>query len=65
MTDMEKTASAQGGRLRSLDAFRGFDMLMILGFDAVMLTLATWIWGNEPNWLHPQFSHREWFGLSF
>lgn len=65
MTDMEKTASAQGGRLRSLDAFRGFDMLMILGFDAVMLTLAAWIWGNEPNWLHSQFSHREWFGLSF
>ena len=57
-------AGSRGGRLRSLDAFRGFDMLMILGLDAVMLTLATWIWGDEPNWLRSQFSHREWFGLS-
>lgn len=51
-------------RLVSLDAFRGFLMMMIIGLDAFFWELGRWIYGG-PNWLSSAFSHREWFGLSF
>ena len=62
---MESTDTKQkSGRLVSLDAFRGFDMMMIIGFDAMMWELGRWIYGG-PNWLTTQFSHPQWYGLSF
>ncbi len=51
-------------RLLSLDVFRGFDMMMIVGFDALMIALDSWIFGG-PGWLTEQFRHPKWFGLSF
>ena len=52
------------GRLQSLDVFRGFDMMMIVGFDALMKAIDRFV-GGAPGWLTAQFSHPEWFGLSF
>ena len=51
-------------RLLSLDVFRGFDMMMIAGFNALMVALDCWLSGS-PGWLTAQFRHPEWFGLSF
>ena len=51
-------------RLLSLDVFRGFDMMMIVGFDALMIALDSWLSGSA-GWLTTQFRHPEWFGLSF
>ena len=55
----------KNGRLLSLDAFRGFDMMMIIGFDSMMYALGCWLYGESGGWLVKQFSHPEWFGLSF
>ena len=55
----------KNGRLQSLDAFRGFDMMMIIGFDSMMYALGCWLYGESGGWLVKQFSHPEWFGLSF
>ena len=57
--------SDKSGRLMSLDAFRGFDMMMIIGFDSMMYALGCWLYGESGGWLVEQFSHPEWFGLSF
>ena len=56
--------AATSRRLLSIDVFRGFDMMMIVGIDAIMKALDAWISGS-PGWLTAQFSHPEWFGLSF
>ena len=56
--------SDKSGRLMSLDAFRGFDMMMIIGFDSMMCALGCWLYGESGGWLVEQFSHPEWFGLS-
>lgn len=55
---MEKTSR----RLLSLDAFRGFDMLMIIGFDGIMRALAK-LMGAD--WLAEQFNHPSWDGFTF
>ena len=52
------------GRLQSLDVFRGFDMMMIVGFDALVKAVDGFM-GGSSGWLSEQFSHPEWFGLSF
>ena len=52
-------------RLQSLDVFRGFDMMMIMGFDALMIALDQLLGGGASGWLTTQFSHPKWFGLSF
>ena len=54
-----------GGRLVSLDAFRGFDMLIIIGFDRVFRALGKCIYGGDGGWMAEQMSHPYWFGLSF
>ena len=52
-------------RLFSLDAFRGFDMLMIIGADVVVIALARFLLGGDGGWLAAQMGHPEWFGLTF
>ena len=52
-------------RLFSLDAFRGFDMLMIIGADVVVIALARFLLGGDGGWLAAQMEHPEWFGLTF
>lgn len=49
----------------SLDAFRGFDMLMISGVDVVVIALARFLLGGDGGWLAAQMGHPELFGLTF
>jgi predicted acyltransferase len=52
-------------RLISIDALRGFDMLMICGADAFFMSLhgkTNWPWLNG---LAEQFEHPEWIGFVF
>ena len=50
------------GRLLSLDALRGFDMLFIMGFsDAVVQACA--LFGAQDCWLSQQMTHVAWHGL--
>ena len=52
-------------RLWSLDAFRGFDMLMIMGMDSLVISLGVLVFGGTGGWLADQMRHPDWFGLSF
>ena len=68
--DAEIAAAAGGGenppgRLASIDALRGFAMLMIIGVDAVVIALGKCLFGDDGGWLARQMSHPEWFGLTF
>ncbi len=58
-------SSVSSGRLVSLDAFRGFDMMIIIGFDRVFSALGRCIYGGDGGWMAEQMSHPYWFGLSF
>lgn len=52
-------------RLLSLDALRGFDMLMIMGFGPLVINLCVALgWGADCA-LAQQFRHVEWHGLHF
>lgn len=52
-------------RILSIDALRGFDMLMLCGGAVVLRLLFTWIWGdNLPGWIDRQFVHAN-FGDGF
>ena len=62
---MEQSLKNPGNRLVSIDALRGFDMLMISGGDALFTSLAgktdlPWV-----NGLAAQFEHPEWIGFTF
>lgn len=51
-------------RLKSLDALRGFDMLWIIGGEAVIFALAKYYSPNL-NWLSEQMRHVGWEGFRF
>lgn len=51
------------GRLESLDAIRGFDMLWITGLGGVCCSLGALLPGGEGSWLYQQMQHVEWNGL--
>ena len=52
------------GRLESLDALRGFDMLFIMGF-ATFVVKACVALGSAPDcWLVRQMQHPDWLGLT-
>ena len=53
------------GRLRSLDALRGFDMIWILGLEQVMRGFCKLFPGGSDWWFEHQFHHVEWAGLAF
>ena len=40
-------------------------MMMIMGFNAMMIALGKCLYGGDGGWLASQFRHPEWFGLSF
>ena len=48
-------------RLISLDAFRGADMLFIMGFAALVERFCSWL-GMKGCWLAQQMHHVEWHG---
>ena len=52
------------GRLDSIDALRGFDMLFIMGLSAVITRFCVALgFGNEC-WLAQQMHHPPWIGLT-
>ena len=53
----------KSGRLVSLDVFRGYDMLFIMGLQAFVVSLCT-ACGWSDGWLVRQFDHPEWLGLT-
>lgn len=57
--------SVKSGRLLSLDALRGFDMVWLIGLAAVVRKLcASWP-GGADCWLAVQMHHAPWFGFTF
>ena len=56
---------AEGGRLMSLDALRGFDMFWIVGAGSLVHALNNM--GDNPviHFLHTQLSHVQWAGFHF
>lgn len=62
MTNNE-SAPATGGRLLSLDALRGFDMMFIMGLSAIIVNLCGLFPGGEDCWLATQMSHVDWEGF--
>ncbi len=55
----------QKGRLLSLDALRGFDMLWITGGQKIIFALATVTGLPSLQWLNTQMHHVEWNGFAF
>ncbi len=53
----------QGGRLCSIDALRGFDMLFIMGGAGLLASLAQWFPCDFTQALAEQMEHVEWNGL--
>ena len=51
------------GRLASIDALRGFDMLFIMGGAALLVALAEWFPCDFTQALAEQMEHVEWHGL--
>ena len=52
------------GRVISLDALRGLDMLMIIGMSETLHALATRLPEGRGAWLAEQMGHVEWSGLA-
>lgn len=52
-----------GKRLLSLDALRGFDMIFIMGFAAIVSYLCGLFPGGESCWLESQMHHVAWDGF--
>jgi len=51
------------GRLMSLDALRGFDMLFIMGFSMVIYNLCAAFGFGKDCWLAQQMCHASWHGF--
>lgn len=50
-------------RLGSLDAFRGFDMMFIMGVANIIAAAASLFPGGADSWIVSQMEHAEWNGL--
>ena len=50
-------------RLLSLDTLRGFDMMFIMGFAAIITALCRLFPEGDGSWLCQQMSHVSWNGL--
>ena len=62
---MESNTSASQKRLYSLDALRGFDMLWIMGGEALFTGIATLTGWPVFEWWAGQLDHVEWDGFRF
>ena len=54
-----------GGRLLSLDALRGFDMIWIMGLAMVVRTVCSSFPDGGDSWVAQQVRHAPWGGFSF
>ena len=64
MKSNEKNPNVPAGRLQSLDALRGFDMLFIMGGAGLIAGLAQWFPCSFTQALADQMNHVDWHGLS-
>ena len=53
----------KNGRLLSIDATRGFDMIFIMGFSGVIAAICNLFPGGADSWLASQMTHVEWHGF--
>ena len=53
----------KGGRLMSIDALRGADMLFIMGFASVVVALCQLLGFGKDCWLATQMTHVSWHGF--
>ena len=60
-----RAISRNGGRLLSLDALRGFDMIWIMGLARVFRGWCTLFSGGKDFALYHQMCHVQWEGLAF
>jgi predicted acyltransferase len=58
-------AHSSNGRVISVDALRGFDMLWIIGGQKIVQSLDTACPSTTTQWLSSQVEHAEWFGFTF
>ncbi len=65
IADVVPSPPAASARLLSLDVLRGFDMVWILGADAVMRKLGEATDAPPFTFLAGQFEHKAWAGLGF
>jgi len=63
MKNAEKKSNPVSGRLQSLDALRGFDMLFIMGGATLFVGLAQWLPCSFTEAIAAQMEHVEWHGL--
>ncbi len=64
MENTDATAAAgKPGRLMSLDALRGADMLFIIGFSGVVVSLCQLLGFGNDCWLAKQMTHVAWHGF--
>ena len=61
----EVRSAGAGGRLLSLDALRGFDMIWIMGLAAVVRIAAGYLPDGPGGWIVLQMKHAPWGGFSF
>ena len=54
----------ENNRLKSLDALRGFDMLLIMGFASLVFDVCQLWPGGGTCWLARQMSHTSWHGFT-
>jgi predicted acyltransferase len=65
MSRTDPPAAPVAGRLRSIDALRGFDMFWIIGGDALVKALARLNGGEAQRLAEEQLEHATWEGFRF
>ena len=60
---MTKNNLAGNGRLLSLDALRGFDMMFIMGLSGIIISICALFPDGDTSWLAMQMSHVKWEGF--
>lgn len=60
---MTKNNLAGNGRLLSLDALRGFDMMFIMGLSGIIVSICALFPDGDTSWLAMQMSHVKWEGF--
>lgn len=60
---MTGNETSSNGRLLSLDALRGFDMMFIMGFSGIVISLCALFPDGADCWLAQQMKHVSWEGF--
>lgn len=64
-SNKNKMATSKQERIQSIDALRGFDMLLIIFMDKFFIDLDKGVNSNFTHSLAKQFDHPEWLGSTF